>query len=121
MTGLSKGRKGFEEGLGRPSPAGSRVGTEDGVGGDWLSRAGRRGGRLRRAAQGEAEAAGPAREARAREAGQGGWQVWGVESGVGDRVAPGSTMQPPDEAAVFSLYDRAPWLMAPLARSLRGL
>ena len=67
------------------------------------------------------EAAGPAREARAQEAGQGGWQVWGVESGVGDRVAPGFTMQPPDEAAVFSLYDRAPWLMAPLARSLRGL
>ena len=64
---------------------------------------------------------GPAQEARAREVGQGGWQVWGVESGVGDRVTPGSTMQPPDEAAVFSLYDRAPWLMAPLARSLRGL
>lgn len=72
-------------------------------------------------AQGEAESAGPAGDAGAREAGQGGWQVWGVASGVGDRVAPGSTMQPPDEAAVFSLYDRAPWLTAPLARSLRGL
>ena len=72
-------------------------------------------------AQGETEAAGPAREARAREAGHGGWQVWGVASGVGDRVAPGSTMQPPDEAAVFSVYDRAPWLAALLARSLRGL
>ena len=72
---------------------------------------------------------GPAREARhggwqvwgAREVGQGGWQVWGVASGVGDRVAPGSTMQPPDEAAVFSVYDRAPWLAALLAQSLRRL
>lgn len=74
MTGRPKGRKGFEEGLRRPSPAGSRVGAEDGVGVDWLSRSGRPGGRLRRTARGRGpEVAGHAREAWAREAGQGGW------------------------------------------------
>lgn len=33
----------------------------------------------------------------------------------------GFPMQPLDEATVFSLYDWAPLLAVPLARSLRGL
>ena len=57
---------------------------------------------------------------RGRRGGQawGGWQGRSVTSGVG-QGRPRVHGAAPDEAAVFSLYDRAPWLAAPLAEPER--